>query len=66
MSAAAQQSPRSLGFRMPAEWERHASTWIAWPHNAEDWPGKFQPIPWVYSEIVRHLSQVEEMSHPGE
>jgi agmatine deiminase len=46
-------------YRMPAEWAPHAATWIAWPHNAEDWPGKFQPIPWVYSEIVRHLSQVE-------
>jgi agmatine deiminase len=51
-----------LHYRMPAEWEPHASTWIAWPHNAEDWPGKFQPVPWVYSEIVRHLSQVEEVN----
>ncbi len=46
---------------MPAEWAPHAATWIAWPHNAEDWPGKFQPIPWVYAEIVRHLSQVEDV-----
>jgi agmatine deiminase len=52
-------TPRDLDYRMPAEWTPHAATWIAWPHNAEDWPGKFQPIPWVYSEIVRHLSQVE-------
>jgi agmatine deiminase len=49
-------------YRMPAEWARHAATWIAWPHNAEDWPGKFQPIPWVYSEIVRHLSRVEDVN----
>ena len=55
------ETPRGLGYRMPAEWEPHASTWIAWPHNAEDWPGKFQPIPWVYSEIVRHLSRAEEV-----
>jgi agmatine deiminase len=48
-------------FRMPAEWEPHAATWIAWPHNPEDWPSKFQPIPWVYAEIVRHLSRVEEV-----
>src|ERR1700734_2186758 len=48
-------------YRMPAEWSNHAATWIAWPHNAEDWPGKFQPIPWVYSEIVRHLSRVEDV-----
>ncbi len=48
-------------YRMPAEWAPHAATWIAWPHNPEDWPGKFQPIPWVYAEIVRHLSRVEEV-----
>ena len=46
---------------MPAEWEPHAATWIAWPHNREDWPGKFQTIPWVYAEIVRHLSGVEDV-----
>ena len=46
---------------MPAEWAAHAATWIAWPHNPDDWPGKFQPIPWVYCEIVRHLSRVEDV-----
>jgi agmatine deiminase len=46
---------------MPAEWAPHAATWIAWPHNPQDWPAKFQPIPWVYCEIVRHLSQVEDV-----
>jgi agmatine deiminase len=55
-------TPREQGYRMPAEWERHAATWIAWPHNPNDWPGKFQPIPWVYAEIVRHLSQVETVN----
>jgi agmatine deiminase len=54
-------TPRDLHYRMPAEWAPHAATWIAWPHNAEDWPGKFQPIPWVYAEIARHLSQVEDV-----
>jgi agmatine deiminase len=44
---------------MPAEWEPHAATWIAWPHNRGDWPGKFAPIPWVYVEIVRLLSRTE-------
>ncbi len=53
------QTPRLLGYRMPAEWEPHAATWIAWPHNRDDWPGKFGPIPWVYIEIVRLLSRVE-------
>jgi agmatine deiminase len=48
-------------YRMPAEWAPHAATWIAWPHNPEDWPNKFQPIPWVYAEVVRHLSRAEDV-----
>jgi agmatine deiminase len=40
---------------MPAEWEPHEATWLAWPHNRQDWPGKFAPIPWVYADIIRHL-----------
>jgi agmatine deiminase len=54
-------TPREMGYRMPAEWERHEATWLAWPHNPEDWPGKFQPIPWVYAEIVRLLSARERV-----
>ena len=47
---------------MPAEWEAHEATWIAWPHNRSDWPGKFEAIPWVYAEIVRHLSRSERVN----
>lgn len=47
---------------MPAEWEPHQATWIAWPQRAADWPGKFAPIPWVYAEIVRHLHQAEPVN----
>ena len=46
---------------MPAEWEAHEATWIAWPHNRDDWPGRFTPVPWVYAEIVRKLSRVEKV-----
>ncbi|MBV8878557.1 MAG: agmatine deiminase family protein [Planctomycetaceae bacterium] len=46
---------------MPAEWAPHRATWIAWPHNKEDWPGKFEPIPWAYGELVRHLSRHERV-----
>jgi agmatine deiminase len=41
---------------MPAEWEPHRATWIAWPHHEPDWPGKFEPIPWVYAEIARVIA----------
>lgn len=44
---------------MPAEWDRHEATWIGWPHNPTDWPGKLEPIQWVYGEIVRNIAQGE-------
>ena len=44
---------------MPAEWEPHEATWLAWPHHTDDWPGKFAAIPWVVAEIVRHLHRHE-------
>ncbi|RMH37355.1 MAG: agmatine deiminase family protein [Nitrospirae bacterium] len=52
----------SIGsWRFPAEWEPHAATWLAWPHRAEDWPGKMAAIHWVYGEIVRKLVDGEQV-----
>jgi len=55
------QTPHALGFQMPAEWEPHEATWLGWPHETTDWPGKFAVIPWAFAEIVRHLSRVEQV-----
>ncbi len=52
-------TPAELGFSMPAEWERHEATWLAWPHHPTDWPGKLDTIRWVYTEIVRKLAPGE-------
>ncbi|MGE0406286.1 MAG: agmatine/peptidylarginine deiminase [Candidatus Korobacteraceae bacterium] len=60
-SSSSSKTPAQLGFRMPAEWEPHDATWIAWPHNRSDWPGKFAAIPWVYADIVRNLSHAERV-----
>jgi len=57
----ARELPSALGYRMSAEWEPHESTWLAWPHLRGDWPGKFEPIPWVYAEIVRNLARHERV-----
>jgi agmatine deiminase len=46
---------------MPGEWERHEATWLGWPHEVTDWPGKFAPIPWAFAEMVRLLSEVERV-----
>ncbi|MGB7767854.1 MAG: agmatine deiminase family protein [Verrucomicrobiia bacterium] len=52
-------TPAELGYAMPAEWGPHEATWLAWPHNAGDWPGKFAAIPWVYGEMARKISAGE-------
>ncbi len=54
-------SENKQSFHLPAEWEKHNSTIIAWPHNREDWPGKFPPIPFVYVEIVKKITQSEKI-----
>ncbi len=46
-------------FRRAAEWEPHEATWLGWPENTSDWPGRFAPIPWVYSEIVKKIVEGE-------
>ncbi len=55
----ATSAPAAQGFAMPAEWAPHDATWLAWPHNVRDWPGRFAPIPWVYAEIVRQVARGE-------
>ena len=44
---------------MPAEWEPHEATWIAWPHNRDDWPGRFAPDP---VGVRRNRAQAERAS----
>ena len=62
MTSSGDTWPVAHGYAMPAEWAPHRATWIAWPHERSDWPGKFAPVPWVYVEIVRHLSRVERVN----
>ena len=50
-----------MAYKFPAEFEPHEATWIAWPHHEPDWPGKLEPIPWVYAEIVRVLHEHERV-----
>jgi agmatine deiminase len=60
-TAIPESTPFDQGFWMPAEWEHHYATWLGWPHEKTDWPGKFPAIPWAYAEIVRHLARVERV-----
>ena len=54
-------APHAMGYRMPAEWAPHEGTFLGWPHELTDWPGKFAPIPWAFADMVRHLARVERV-----
>ena len=61
MNEAAELTPEALGYRMPAEWHAHEATWMAWPHNASDWPGRFDRVEPVFVAIIAELSRVERV-----
>ena len=46
----------SLGYRFPAEWAPHRATWLAWPHNLDTWPGKFEPVPAIFRQFVETVA----------
>jgi agmatine deiminase len=51
--------PAQLGYRFPAEWEPHAGTWVSWPHRQKTWPGKFEPIPALWADMIRSIARFE-------
>jgi len=55
------KTPRELGYRMPAEWELHAATWLTWPRpDGISFPDKYT-VPPVYAELIRALVPGEEV-----
>jgi agmatine deiminase len=63
MDAMNKETPLQLGYRMPAEWEPHAATWLTWPRpDGISFPGKYDTVPPVYAEFIRHLVQAEDVN----
>src|SRR5215470_1620293 len=54
-------TPRSLGFFMPAEWTRHRATWLSWPHNLETWPTQLEKVRGVWVQMIQALAQSEQV-----
>lgn len=52
-------TPAALGYAMPAEWEPHEATWLSWPHKEASWPGKFEPVPAIFAELAKRLTESE-------
>ena len=56
------ETPASLGYRMPAEWEPHSGTWLTWPHNLETWPNQhMQEVEAEFLSIIQPLAKDESV-----
>jgi len=52
-------TPAQLGYRMPAEWHRHAATWLSWPKDPETWPDRVPQVEEVFLQMVAALAPYE-------
>lgn len=52
-------TPASYGYYMPAEWEPHAATWLAWPHNTDTWPEQLDQVQDIYFQLIGALQRQE-------
>jgi agmatine deiminase len=53
--------PAQLGFYMPAEWEKHAATWMAWPYDTITFPRNMQKVEKIFATIIYHLHLTERV-----
>jgi len=56
------ETPVSLGFSMPAEWETHDSTWLAWPHDPVTFPDRVDKVENIYLQMIAVLSKNENVN----
>jgi agmatine deiminase len=54
-------TPKSLGYRFPAEFEQHEATWLSWPHKEASWPGKLDAVYPYYAQFVKALAESEKV-----
>ena len=56
------KTPKQLNYRFPAEWEKQKATWLSWAHKLESWPEKFEPVPYVYTNIVKTIARFQHVN----
>ena len=47
--------------RFPAEWEKQQGILLCFPHNGNDWPGKYEAIQWAFVEFIKKVTSFEEV-----
>ena len=47
--------------RFPAEWEKQQGILLCFPHNGNDWPGKYEAIQWAFIEFIKKVASFEKV-----
>ena len=56
------QTPAALDYRMPAEWEPHAATWLSWPRREGiSFPDSFDRVMPALREMIAALIESENV-----
>lgn len=54
------ETPRALGYTMPAEWESHEATWISWPHaGGQSFPDSYDRVVPTLVRMATALAESE-------
>lgn len=51
----------ALNRRFPAEWEKQEGILLCFPHNGNDWPGKYEAVQWSFVEFIKKVATVEKV-----
>ncbi|OLC94101.1 MAG: peptidyl-arginine deiminase [Thaumarchaeota archaeon 13_1_40CM_3_38_6] len=56
------ETPKSLGYTMPAEWETHDATWLAWPHDPLTFPDRIKKVEETYLHMIEAIHKHENIN----
>ncbi len=56
-----QDTPRSLGYHMPGEWERHDAIWLSWPYDLDSFP-EIESVEKAYVSMIKALHEGETVN----
>ncbi|MEO5717458.1 MAG: agmatine deiminase family protein, partial [Chthoniobacterales bacterium] len=57
------ETPAALGYRMPAEWEPHAATWLSWPRREGiSFPDSYDRVLPILRAMVKALLESEPVN----
>lgn len=56
------KTPSELGYRMPAEWEKHDAIWLAWPHDPSTFPDRVEKVEGTYAQIIEAIHESENVN----